>query len=447
MSETPSRRHLLLVAWGFPPCRAGGVYRALALANSFATDGWDVTVLTAEREVFVRYTGIDASLEDRIDPSVNVVRIPFRWTAKETNIRNYSLARVYAPVRMRKIKTGLDNLAFPEVSYATWRHELERAAARIHAEHPVDLTLATANPHVAFTAAYYLHRKFGVPYVMDYRDAWTLNVFTGAEMHPPSDRAGRWERRLVTAAHEIWFVNEPIRAWHAKRYPEAADRMHVVANGFDPELRAVVHMQPAADAATFGYLGTITRALPLDEFVTGWRLARAGRPQMAHAQAHLHGYVDYYLIPGNALAAALKEAETDEVRYLGPVARTETDAVYQGFDALLLILGTGRYVTSGKVFEYLATGLPIVSVHDPGNAASDVLRGYPLWFPAKSLNPTAIADALADAAEAVTTASADTRAAALAFSEKFSRRHQLDPRIAALGELVSAATSGQRARA
>ena len=54
---------VLYVAWGFPPCRGGGVYRALATANGFAQQGVRVTVLTADREAFVRFTGGDVSLE------------------------------------------------------------------------------------------------------------------------------------------------------------------------------------------------------------------------------------------------------------------------------------------------------------------------------------------------------------------------------------------------
>ena len=48
-------------------------------------------------------------------------------------------------------------------------------------------------------------------------------------------------------------------------------------------------------------------------------------------------------------------------------------------DALLLWLPGGRYVTSGKVFEYMATAKPVVSVHLPELAAVEVLRDYPLW--------------------------------------------------------------------
>ena len=84
------RPHMLYVAWGYPPCRGGGVYRALATANRFAALGWKVTVLTADRETFHRFTGADLTLEERIDPSIEVVRVPFEWPILEADLRKWS---------------------------------------------------------------------------------------------------------------------------------------------------------------------------------------------------------------------------------------------------------------------------------------------------------------------------------------------------------------------
>ena len=74
MPHDGGRPHLLYVAWGFPPCRGSGVYRALATANAFAAGGWDVTVITTDREMWDRYTGSDAALEERIDPRIELDR-------------------------------------------------------------------------------------------------------------------------------------------------------------------------------------------------------------------------------------------------------------------------------------------------------------------------------------------------------------------------------------
>ncbi len=112
--------------------------------------------------------------------------------------------------------------------------------------------------------------------------------------------------------------------------------------------------------------------------------------------------------------------------------KTEVGNLYATWDVLLLVLGSGRYVTSGKVFEYLATGLPIVSVHDPGNAATDVLRGYPSWFPAASLAPADIAAALSAAMQAAQAHDEARFAAGRQFAEQYRRDRQLLPRIAEL---------------
>jgi glycosyltransferase involved in cell wall biosynthesis len=434
--------HLLLVAWGFPPGRSGGVYRALATANAFAADGWDVTVLTVPRDIFVRYTGVDPTLETLVDPRVRVVRVPFRWAALETDLRRYSRLRVRAPILWRRVHSRLDLVRFPESGYGPWRPALQQAALAVHAEHPVDLVLATANPHVSFTAAWQLHQAAAVPYVLDYRDAWLLDVFSGERLHGPLSRAARWERRLVGSAAEVWFVNEPIRAWHAALYPAAAGHLHVVANGFDADpARPADSAQAARPAATpdralvFGYIGTVTPKVPLAEFLSGWALARAQSPEMAGAVARLHGYLGYFHTP-RAETLELVEKAAAGVSYEGPVGRTAAAAAYAGFDVLLLLLGAGRYVTSGKVFEYLATGAPIVSVHDPANAVVDVLSGYPRWFPVTDLSAPAVAAALAGAAAAARKADPQQRAAALAYAERFRRDRQLAPRIAGLRTLV-----------
>lgn len=434
MAEVPQRPHLLYVVWGFPPCRGSGVYRALATVNAFADNGWDVTVLTCEREVFFRFTGADPALESLVNPGVDIVRIPFDWPALDPDVSGYSALRALTPRLWAKSRVRRDELAFPERGYGPWRPRLERAAERIHTRRHVDLTLSTANPNVTFSAAWHLHSRHQVPYVMDYRDAWSLNVFSGERILKPTSRAGRWEARLVAAAREAWFVNEPLRAWHADAYPAAAARMHVVANGYDAQFAP----EPAgaapdgANGLTFGYLGTVAGQVPLGPFAAGWRLARERSPLIARSRARFHGYLGHYQAPNPVMESAIEAAGNADVRYAGPVSKTRVRQLYAGFDVCLLVLGTGRYVTSGKVFEYLATGLPVVSVHDPGNAASDVMRNYPLWFPARELTPEAIADAVVAAGEAAVAVDADTRAAAVHYAQSFRRDRQLQPRVQAL---------------
>src|SRR5438128_807421 len=99
--------HVLYVAWGFPPGRSGGVYRALATANALAERGFRVTVLSAEREVFERYTGTDPSLEAQLDPRLEVVRLPFAWPTRETDPQTWGWVRRRVPRLWRKARVTL----------------------------------------------------------------------------------------------------------------------------------------------------------------------------------------------------------------------------------------------------------------------------------------------------------------------------------------------------
>lgn len=431
--------HVLYVAWGYPPSRGAGMYRALATANAFARDGWKVTVLTATRDTFERLTGSDPQAEEYIDPRVSVVRIPFAPERDETDLRKWSRAQVYSPRLWDYVQWQLSGRDFPEVGYGTWKRPLVEAAEQIHREHPVDLTVGTANPNVDFAPGMHLRRTHGIPYVMDYRDAWHLNFETGGRLGRRFSRSRRLERRLLDDAIEAWFVNEPIRDWHARHYPRNAGAFHVVANGFDPVFLdgdgdGHVADEPAAPgrAFTFGYLGTIYGRVPLRETLDGWRLARAESEVVARSRFVFRGRLGHYAEPDADVAALLDEYRSDGVSHLGPVSKTNVMDVYRGFDALVLLLARSRFVTSGKVFEYAATGLPIAAFHHPDTAATSVLRGYPRVFPVAEPTARLIADAFIAMAGHLVDAGPEDADDARAWATHLSRDAQLSPRIAAL---------------
>jgi glycosyltransferase involved in cell wall biosynthesis len=329
-------------------------------------------------------------------------------------------------------------LVYPEVSYGPWRGALVEAVMDVHRRRPVDLAVATANPNVDLEAAHQLHLATGVPFVMDQRDAWNLNTFTEEE------RGGTREKELEAAyirdASEVWFVNEPLRDWHAERHRESADHIHSVLNGFDRELAPAPVLQPPPPGKplTFGYIGTITPNTFVREFLEGWASAREQDPEMATATADLWGYLGFFAGRDDASAGLIEQYADRGVRFRGPVPKTEVPQRYAEFDALLLLLGTGRFVTSGKVFEYMASALPIVSVHSPELAVSGILRDYPLWFEPASMEPAAIGAALVAAAHAARTADEATRRACAEVAAQYDRRRILQPRLLALRELVEA---------
>ncbi|MDR0366858.1 MAG: glycosyltransferase [Bifidobacteriaceae bacterium] len=434
--------HVAYIAWGFPPSRSGGTYRQLATANALAAAGLDTTVITVERRVFTDITGADESLEALVDPRIKVIRTKFAWPLRETDQARWSPLRRLAPGPWRKARVLFESAVFPEVGYAEWRRALRAALRELHREHPIDLVLATANPHVAFAAAHNFHQATGVPFIMDYRDGWSLDVFSGEDQFSARDRRSSLEQRYLKDATQAWFVNSPIRDWYARRYPEAAGRFRKVSNGWDPDLLrlSAAPRPPEKRPLTFGYLGTVSGKVPIAELLEGWRLARADGLVPADAVLKVGGYIGFFNavadLTRDAAGRQLLSAADDAVEFTGAVPKTEVGAFYESLDVLVLALGAGRYVTSGKVFEYMATGKPIVSVHPPDSAASEVLDGYPLWARVSAVEPADVAQALGEGAQMAARLTPELRDAALAHGAEYTRSRQLGPAIAELKALL-----------
>ncbi len=433
-------RHLLLTAWAFPPARTSGVHRAVGLANAFAARGWDVTVLAAPADVFASNAMVDDSLAEAVDARVVVERVPFHSQAYDNDIAGWSRARARFPELWNGARLARERRVFPEPGFGLWRDELERAAERVHGSHPVDLALGTSNPQVDFIPGWHLHRRFGVPYVMDYRDAWTVDVFSGRDRAAATADERRWEKELIADAARVWFVNDPIRDWHASRHPAAADRMRVVTNGFDVvdgRSPAVPHRPVSDDGVVFGYVGTINYGqFPADALFAGWRRARERDPLVARSRLVLRGHLGRTGVAGEELARQLDEARADGVSYEGPVAKKDLAGVYAGFDALTLALASGPGVTSGKVFEFAATGLPVVSVHDPDSAASAIMSTSPVWEPSRTLAADDVAEAIIRTAHRAVEQTPAERDAAIAWGAQWERSVRLDAAVADAATIV-----------
>lgn len=420
------RPRVLYLAFFFPPSRASGVFRPLAAANFLARADWDVTVYSGPREYFTDFLGsVDEALEDRIDPRVTVRRPAMPMPGATTDIRSLGVFAAHLPTVHRKLQRMRQQRGFPE-PYRTWIPHVLRAAVADHARSRFDLVVATGNPFASFAAAWAFHRLTGVPYVLDYRDAWTFHQFLDEDRYPPGHAAWAWERRVLARAAEVEFVNRAMLELHADRHPEVAARMTVVPNGFEPDVVTEASAPPVPDAPLrFAYLGTVTETMAAEELMQAWEEARRD-PRMTDATLTIHGHLGFRPWSVAPLLARIADG-AHGVRYAGPVPKSEVGKVYADADALLLWLPGGRYVTSGKVFEYMATGLPIVSVHPGENAASEVLDGYPAWVPSGGTAPAAIRDGLLAGADLARSLRPEDRERGREHAMRYSRTAVLTP--------------------
>ncbi len=267
-----------------------------------------------------------------------------------------------------------------------------------------------------------------MPYVLDYRDSWTLDQYAAKPLYAEGSRPVKWERRLMADAALITHVNQRMVEWHAERYPEAASRMMVLQNGTDAEYVANVgfHAPAPTDGIRFGYVGTITRQLPHEVMWEAWARARS-HPALSGATVRLYGHLGFFPWDVEEIKRLLPLADGTGVTWEGAVSKTAIGDVYDSLDVIVSMVPSSPFVTAGKTYEGLATGRVIVGVHSPDTAAAEPLGGYPSGLLPTSLDADAVAESLIAAA---TLARSRTQAdfdAARAYAARFDRRALLAP--------------------
>ena len=213
-------RRLLLLCYFYPPLAGGGVHRVLGFTRWLPEHGWDCTVVCAGPE---DYWVRDETLEGRIPPRD-------RGDPRAGGQRALRLAQAEArlgraagpgPAAARAGPAGApawssaacarspDWLLLPD-SYAGWA--APRAARRgraARARGTSSAVLSTSPPDSVHLAALPLARRFGLPWVADFRDPWIglhfrrppTRVARGPPARPRAPRADRGGPRAGGLAH------------------------------------------------------------------------------------------------------------------------------------------------------------------------------------------------------------------------------------------------------
>ncbi|MEI6365423.1 MAG: glycosyltransferase, partial [Actinomycetes bacterium] len=386
--------HLIYLAIGFPPASKSCAYRMKAMANAFAESGWDVTAVSLADSSWEIDNGTDQSLLAGLNPTIKRVPVNLRREDFEPIIGRWTPLHARNPDRWKTQFLKKSTRDFPEKIFGAWRTPLIEAVSAVYRKKPADLLIVSPAPYTTLAVAEALHRQFSIPYVVDYRDGWSVDVINGGSAFDMGSKQDRIEREVLKNASAAWFVNEPIMEFYKDRYPESSTKFSVVRNGYDASAVAEItpHI-PAPSPLSIGYLGTLNLTIPqLKNLLEGWRVARESVPGLREATLEFRGHVGAgYASGAGGHARLISEYEGCGVSYGGAVAKADVATVYSRWNALVLALIGGEYVTSGKVYEYMATGLPILSVHEANHAACDVLDGYPLWALAEPSSPESVA--------------------------------------------------------
>lgn len=396
-------RRLLYLAFWYPPSRASGVYRAIATSRAFVEAGWDVTVITTTEEFLEAEIGsTDKSLLQSVPPEVNIVRVPFSFR-DEKELREMGWVQGNFPIVHQKWSTRVSatksavkarlGTGAPAVgdNYVSWIEPAVEAALGIHGS--FDRILATGNPYSAFEAARRISDRTGTPFSIDYRDPWTIDVFTGerASLPPGSEAA---EARIIEAAASCIHVNDPIAEAYRGKYANSPTKHYVVLNGFDPESVSVIPGQYSGDGLSFGILGTVNDRWPLEPIFSAWSREYPNLP--TGSRLVLAGHLGYFAKSSDSLGHQIPEIAGFE--FVGAVAKSDVASFYGSLDVVIVPVPGSRMVTSGKIFEAMGLGLPFICVQSPDGDARTISSTHPFAVPADP-EPASVGAALHRAAE------------------------------------------------
>jgi glycosyltransferase involved in cell wall biosynthesis len=351
---------VLLVTMHFPPAGGGGVQRSLKLAQYLPGFGIETHVLAP----------VDSKWVHRDDD----LHVPTQaWIHRV----RYLGPRARKPTEELRAATGLDRalvqaqvtarrLLLPDPS-VTFNLTAIPAAIRLVRREGVDAVITTSPPGSIHFVGAAVRRATGTRWLADLRDPLV------AFQHRRADTAATRARQAT---------NERV----ARLVARQADAISCVSEAIAEEMRA---FEPR------GPVRTIPNGCDFDDFA-GLEYERAPRFRITHTgsffgkrdpkpflQALAGSDLDVVArFVGDFRSTDREWAESlglgDRLELVPYAPRADALRLQRDSEALLLLIpdagGRGKGVLSGKVFEYLAAGRPILAVVPPAGAAAELIR-------------------------------------------------------------------------
>jgi glycosyltransferase involved in cell wall biosynthesis len=333
------------------------------------------------------------------------------------------------PGSLRGLRASLRrHVLVPDGQLITWLPTALLRGLRALRSQPADILYSTYPPASAHLLGLLLKRLTHLPWVADFRDAWTCDPLDPTLEEMPYRRAfeQRLEEAVVQAADAVLATTAVSAAYLCQGYPRAADRIQVIPNGFEPEEFDAVNPahrplpgEPLRLVHTGSFSASHPRRTPQPLFAALDQL-RAADPTWAD---RLRLVLVGHLSPAEQRAAA-ELVDAGMVELLGPRERHETLACQAAAHALLLVDHVRPRPASnapGKLFEYLAARRPILALCGTG-AVEHLVRQLRAGYCAPADDPQAISRALADLYERFRAGSLECQVAEEAL-RPFHRRH------------------------
>ena len=387
-SGVKNRRRLLIISYYFPPSAMNSVLRIAKFTKYLSGFGWDPTVLTVGDSGHGLF---DYSLlEEVLESGAQIERTR---TIDPARIMNSKGIRKLPMERYRGFLRGVSHTFLQPDNKIGWKRYALKRALELHERQEFDMVLATAPPFTDFLVGTEFQERFGTPLVVDYRAPWVDNreSFYATPLH--RSYASGLEHEVLKNADAVVVVNRRIKERLIARYQFLThDTVHILPTGYDPHDFQVARRFPVARSSRMRitYCGSLdTRHTPKHFFSALARIFAKHPETRDHIEVSFVGP-----FPDAFRKMALNLGVSSALVTPGFLEHSEV-ARYLISSDLLWLSAFDPLSTPDKVYEYMATGRPILALSEPG-ALRQTLSGYGAATCVDPVNVEAIADAIHD---------------------------------------------------
>src|SRR5215813_4034045 len=204
-------KSVIMIAYNFPPEGNAGAYRPLRFVRRLPLNDWKPIVITLKTDYYERF---DPGLMDLIPAQAEVIRIENRdpwqvFQARRTRRARERILNSSGEIAMaiqaahgnpfrslvRGVVHTVESWCYHPDMAMTWIWPAVKAITNYRCAIKPSVIWATAPPWSSFIVAAISAHRFCVPYVLDFRDSWTM-TYTNFERARPL-WAKRLDRRIL----------------------------------------------------------------------------------------------------------------------------------------------------------------------------------------------------------------------------------------------------------
>lgn len=380
-------RRLLVITYYWPPAGGAGVQRWLKFSKYLPKYGWEPVIITVDPQ-FAAYPALDTSLSKDIPESIEVHRTRatdwFRlYTSDKLKVPSGGFAVNPDNSPKGKISRFIRGNFFIPDPRRGWNKFAFRKACELIETRKISHIVTTSPPHSTQLIGLDLKKRFPeITWITDLRDAWTdiyyYKLFYPSKISAAID-AG-YEKKVLHNADRIITVGKKLAETFSSKIKEVKGKISIIPNGYDEDDFNSVQMT-LPERFTITYIGTISEAYPIDAFIKS----------LSAIEKSGHDFLLRFVgnIPGDMKTRIEGSVSREKTEFLSYTEHPEAIKLLASSSLLLLIIPLTKKdnaITPGKLFEYIATGKPVLYIGpvDGDPAGHLKLCGYSGIFSGKN---------------------------------------------------------------